>query len=32
HINRLRDRFPPEAFHFKITTIRGLGYRLEATP
>jgi DNA-binding response OmpR family regulator len=32
HISRLRDRFPPEAFHFKITTIRGLGYRLEATP
>ncbi len=32
HINRLRDRFPSEAFHFKITTIRGLGYRLEATP
>ena len=32
HINRLRDRFPPEMFHFKITTIRGLGYRLESTP
>ncbi len=32
HINRLRDRFPPEVSHFKITTIRGLGYRLEATP
>jgi two-component system OmpR family response regulator len=32
HINRLRDRFPPERYHFKITTIRGLGYRLEATP
>ncbi|ATW23796.1 response regulator transcription factor [Candidatus Formimonas warabiya] len=32
HINRLRDRFPPKMFYFKITTIRGLGYRLEATP
>ena len=32
HINRLRDRFPPEMVHFKITTIRGLGYRLEVTP
>ena len=32
HINRLRDRFPPENFHFRITTIRGLGYRLEGTP
>lgn len=31
HINRLRDRFPPHIFHFKITTLRGLGYRLEAT-
>lgn len=29
HINRLRDRFPPERTGFKITTIRGLGYRLE---
>jgi two-component system OmpR family response regulator len=32
HINRLRERFPAELFHFKITTIRGLGYRLEVTP
>jgi DNA-binding response OmpR family regulator len=32
HINRLRERFPAEIFHFKITTIRGLGYRLEVTP
>lgn len=29
HVNRLRERFPPESYHFKITTIRGLGYRLE---
>jgi DNA-binding response OmpR family regulator len=29
HINRLRDRFPPERGQFKITTVRGLGYRLE---
>ena len=30
HINRLRERFPEDAHGFKITTIRGLGYRLEA--
>jgi DNA-binding response OmpR family regulator len=29
HINRLRERFPEEKHSFKITTIRGLGYRLE---
>ncbi len=29
HINRLRERFPPEKHSFRITTIRGLGYRLE---
>lgn len=29
HINRLRERFPAELYQFKITTIRGLGYRLE---
>ena len=29
HINRLRERFPAEQYQFKITTIRGLGYRLE---
>jgi DNA-binding response OmpR family regulator len=29
HINRLRERFPTGEFSFKITTIRGLGYRLE---
>jgi DNA-binding response OmpR family regulator len=29
HINRLRDRFPEEQSGFKITTVRGLGYRLE---
>lgn len=30
HIGRLRERFPPEKYGFKITTVRGLGYRLEA--
>ncbi|AEC01623.1 response regulator transcription factor [Parasphaerochaeta coccoides] len=29
HINRLRQRFPEEKTDFRITTIRGLGYRLE---
>jgi DNA-binding response OmpR family regulator len=29
HINRLRERFPEQKHAFKITTIRGLGYRLE---
>lgn len=29
HINRLRERFPEARHTFKITTIRGLGYRLE---
>jgi len=29
HINRLRERLPEEKHSFKITTIRGLGYRLE---
>jgi DNA-binding response OmpR family regulator len=29
HINRLRERFPSDIYQFKITTIRGLGYRLE---
>ena len=29
HISRLRERFPEENHSFKITTIRGLGYRLE---
>src|SRR6266498_3613879 len=29
HINRLRERFPEEKHSFKITTIRGLGYRLQ---
>ena len=30
HINRLRDKFPKEKHSFKITTIRGLGYRMES--
>lgn len=29
HINRLRERFPEERHSFRITTVRGLGYRLE---
>jgi DNA-binding response OmpR family regulator len=29
HINRLRERFPEERCSFRISTIRGLGYRLE---
>jgi DNA-binding response OmpR family regulator len=29
HINRLRERFPEKQQTFRITTIRGLGYRLE---
>jgi two-component system, OmpR family, response regulator len=32
HINRPRDRFPEKQSGFKITTIRGLGYRLEVLP
>lgn len=31
HIGRIRDRFPQDEFGIKITTIRGLGYRLEET-
>ena len=29
HIGRLRERFPAEEYDFNITTVRGLGYRLE---
>ena len=29
HVNRLRERFPAGECKFKITTVRGLGYRLE---
>ena len=29
HIGRLRSRFPKEQSGFQITTVRGLGYRLE---
>jgi two-component system OmpR family response regulator len=29
HINRLRDRFEAFSAHFKIITLRGLGYKLE---
>lgn len=31
HIKRLRERFTNERHGFRITTIRGLGYRLEAS-
>lgn len=31
HVNRLRERFPEERHSFKITTIRGLGYRLDVS-
>lgn len=31
HIGRLRERFPEEEYGFKITTLRGLGYKLEVT-
>jgi two-component system, OmpR family, response regulator len=31
HINRLRERFPEERCGFRITTVRGLGYRLEVS-
>ncbi|UJF33483.1 response regulator transcription factor [Paenibacillus hexagrammi] len=31
HINRLRERFPEEQYSFRISTIRGLGYRMEVT-
>lgn len=29
HINRLRERFPSDIYRIQISTIRGLGYRLE---
>jgi DNA-binding response OmpR family regulator len=31
HVKRLRERFPNERYGFRITTIRGLGYRLEVS-
>nr|WP_319487752.1 response regulator transcription factor [uncultured Caproiciproducens sp.] len=31
HIGRIRERFPEKIYGFKITTIRGLGYRLTVT-
>jgi len=31
HVGRLRERFPFDNSGFKITTVRGLGYRLEVT-
>lgn len=32
HVNRLRERFPADPYRFRITTVRGLGYRLEVLP
>lgn len=32
HVNRLRERFPRERHAFQISTVRGLGYRLEICP
>ncbi|MDR3120098.1 MAG: response regulator transcription factor [Clostridiales bacterium] len=32
HINRLRERFPPEQYGFRLTAVRSLGYRLEVGP
>ncbi|MDR0906664.1 MAG: response regulator transcription factor [Oscillospiraceae bacterium] len=29
HIGRLRERFPPERYGFKIAAVRGVGYRLK---
>lgn len=29
HVNRLRERFPESQHAFRISTVRGLGYRLE---
>jgi two-component system, OmpR family, response regulator len=29
HINRIRERFPEKSYGYRISTIRGLGYRLE---
>jgi DNA-binding response OmpR family regulator len=31
HVSRLRERFPETQSGFKITTVRGLGYRLDVT-
>ncbi len=31
HIGRLRERFPEEKYGFRITTVRGLGYKIEVT-
>lgn len=31
HIGRLRERFPEEQYGFRITTVRGLGYKIEVT-
>jgi DNA-binding response OmpR family regulator len=30
HIGRIREKLSPDTYHFRIVTVRGLGYRLEA--
>ena len=32
HVNRLRERFPEEQSGFRITALRGVGYRLDLAP
>jgi two-component system, OmpR family, response regulator len=32
HVNRLRERFPEERGGFRITALRGIGYRLDLAP
>jgi DNA-binding response OmpR family regulator len=32
HVNRLRERFPEERSGFRITALRGVGYRLDLMP
>ncbi len=32
HVGRIRERFPEEEYGYRITAIRGLGYRLEDGP
>lgn len=32
YVNRLRTRFPEESYQYRITPVRGVGYRLELLP
>jgi DNA-binding response OmpR family regulator len=32
HVNRLRERFPEKRSGFRITSLRGIGYRLDLLP